>query len=126
MKRLVTNYIFDASAQQVIFPGYSSISRDGLLLITNVTDNIIIYNFASSTLGGTVSGNTLSLTYNTTSMDDSDDIQIFYDDGPEYEDETHGELGLRSTGVTDRDVINSLTEILEELREIKEMWMEVL
>lgn len=81
MKKLITNYSFDASAKTITFTDYTRIAREGLLLITNVTDNIIIYNFADSTAGGTVTNNVLMLTYNTTTMDDTDDLQIFYDDG---------------------------------------------
>ena len=78
MKKLITNYTFDASAKQITFTDYASISLASVLLITNVTDNIIIYNFADS--GGTVAGNVLTLTYNTASMDNGDKLQIFYDD----------------------------------------------
>jgi hypothetical protein len=70
MKIRVTNYTFDASAQTITFTDYNPINLDALLLITNVTDNVIIYNFADSTKGGTVA----------TKMSDTDDLQIFYDD----------------------------------------------
>lgn len=80
MKTLVPNYTFNASAKTITFLNYPSISLDGLLLVTNTTDNIIIYNFASAGKGGTVSGNVLTLDYDTTSMDNSDNLQIFYDD----------------------------------------------
>ena len=60
---------------------YTSIDLDGVLLVTNVTDNVIVYNFADPALGGTVSSNVLTLTYNTASMSNSDALQIFYDDG---------------------------------------------
>jgi len=53
---------------------------DSILLITNVTDNIIIYNFADPTKGGTVSDNVLTLTYDTSSMSNTDKLLIFYDD----------------------------------------------
>ena len=79
MKKLITNYTFNASAKTIAFNDYTTISLKNILLITNTTSNVIIYNFAS--LGGTVSGNVLTLTYNTTSMSNSDNLQIFYDDG---------------------------------------------
>lgn len=78
MKKLITNYTFSASTKQITFTDYATISLSSVLLITNVTDNIIIYNFADS--GGAVSGNVLTLTYNTASMDNGDKLQIFYDD----------------------------------------------
>lgn len=81
MKKLITNYTFNASFQTITFTDYTSISHDGILLITNVTDNIIIYNFADPLAGGTVSSNILTLIYDTSTMDNSDNLQIFYDDG---------------------------------------------
>jgi hypothetical protein len=76
----VANYTFDASAQTITFDDYGAITLDAVLLVTNVTDNIIIYNFANSLLGGTAATNVLTLTYDTTSMSDTDDLQIFYED----------------------------------------------
>ena len=81
MKVKINNYTFNKTTKTVTFTDYTSILLDGILLITNVTDNIIIYNFASSTLGGTVSGNSVILTYDTSAMDNTDKLQIFYDDG---------------------------------------------
>ena len=81
MKQLITNYLFSPSTKQITLTDYTTISLNGLLLITNVTDNIIIYNFANQVLGGIVSGNVLTLTYDTVSMSSSDSLQIFYDNG---------------------------------------------
>lgn len=80
MKVKVINYTFDASAKTVTFTDYSPVLLNSILLITNVTDNIIIYNFADATKGGTVATNVLTLTYDTTSMDDTDKLLIYYDD----------------------------------------------
>jgi hypothetical protein len=79
MKTLLTDYSFDASAKTVTFTSVAVIDLSRLLLITNTTDNIIIYSFADPTKGGTVTGNILHLSYNTSSMSDSDVLQIFYD-----------------------------------------------
>jgi hypothetical protein len=79
MKVLIDNYVFDPALKKVTFSDYASISLNRVLLVTNVTDNIMIYNFASPMLGGTVSGNSLTLTYNTTSMSSTDSLQIYYD-----------------------------------------------
>ena len=57
-----------------------TIRLDAILLVVNVTSNIIIYNFADTTLGGTVATNVLTLTYNTSSMNDTDKLLIYYDD----------------------------------------------
>jgi len=79
MKKLVTNYTFDKTARTIVFTDYTTIDLSQILLITNTTSNIIIYNFAS--LGGSVTGNTLTLTYDTSLMNNNDSLQIFYEDG---------------------------------------------
>ena len=81
MKTRIANYNFNAAAKQVVFNDYTSISLDGVLLITNVNSNIIIYNFADSVVGGTVSNNILTLDYDTSvAMNNSDPLIIYYDD----------------------------------------------
>jgi hypothetical protein len=81
VKILVQKYTFDKVAKTVTFTDYTTIRLDSILLITNVTDNIIIYNFADNpSKGGTVTGNVLTLLYDTSSMANSDKLQIFYDD----------------------------------------------
>lgn len=85
-KKLVYSYIFNPGASDV-----GTIEIEGnyplktLLVITNTTDNIIIYNFAASGLGGSSSYNeltditTITLEYDTSSMDSDDQLQIFVD-----------------------------------------------
>ena len=80
MKIRISNYTFNASTNQITFGDYTQISLDGILLVINVTSNIIIYNFANPATGGTVSGNVLTLDYNTSSMSSSDKLLIYYDD----------------------------------------------
>lgn len=80
MKTLITNYTFNAAAKTVTFNGYSSILLSSILIITNTTNNTIIYNFADPTTGGTVNGNTITLGYNTTTMSNSDKLLVYYDD----------------------------------------------
>ena len=79
MKILYEDYTFDSALKTVTFNSLATISLEQLLLITNVTTNTIIYNFASPDLGGTVSGNTLTLDYNTATMSSTDKLQIFLD-----------------------------------------------
>ena len=81
-------YLFDASAREVILPG--GIQREQLILITNVTDNKVIYNFSDPELTATeyhistdirnVVTTRVVLAYDTTSMSDTDKLQIIYDD----------------------------------------------
>lgn len=81
MKVLFTDYTFNAAAKTITFNTSTSVGLNNVLLITNVTDNIIIYNFANPNLGGTISNNVLTLTYNTTTMSNTDSLQIFIDIG---------------------------------------------
>ena len=82
-KRLVETYTFDASAQTVTLNGHYELNQ--LLLITNVTDNIIIYNFTASSKGASLSYDsssnvtTITLTYDTTAMSDDDVLQVYAD-----------------------------------------------
>ena len=81
-------YLFDASAREVVIPG--GIQREQLILITNVTDNKVIYNFSDPELTATqyqistdirnVVTTRIVLAYDTTSMSDTDKLQIVYDD----------------------------------------------
>lgn len=79
MKKLVTDYAFNAASKQITFSETFALSQ--VLLITNTTTNTIIYNFANPSFGGVMSGNTLTLTFDSASMSDSDALQIFVDDG---------------------------------------------
>jgi hypothetical protein len=85
-KKLVTSYTFTPGVSgvgKVVIAGTYALEQ--FLLITNVVDNIIIYEFDLNALGGTVAtggGNTtLTLTYDTSAMSSSDGLQIFIDDG---------------------------------------------
>jgi hypothetical protein len=80
MKQLITDYSFDASARTVTLASISKVYMDRLLLITNVTHNVGIYNFMVPGKGGSVnSTNVVTLDFDTTWMADTDDLQIFYD-----------------------------------------------
>jgi len=88
MKRMIQNYAFDKTAKTVTLLDYTSVDLEGLLLITNVTDGAIIYNFADPAAGATVSGNVITLEYDTSAMDNSDKLQIYFDD-PDYNPTTY-------------------------------------
>jgi hypothetical protein len=82
MKKLVETYSFDASEKKVTLTNYNPLVIERLLIITNITDNVIIYLFSDATKGGTAATNVVTLTYDTSTMDDTDKLQIFYDDVP--------------------------------------------
>lgn len=81
MKYRLTDYTFYPIAKKIIFTGKFALNLDGFLIITNTTTGTLIYNFANSSLIGTLSGNTLTLTYDTSSMSAADKLQIWYEDG---------------------------------------------
>lgn len=81
MKRQLVGATFDASAGTITSNDWPSNALSCVQLITNVTDNIIIYNFADPTKGGTFATNTLTLTFDTSAMDDNDSLQILIEDG---------------------------------------------
>ena len=79
MKSLIQTYTFSPNTKQVTLSGVGTVALEALLLITNVTTNTIIYNFADPAKGATVVGNTLTLDYNTVGMNSNDTLQIYYD-----------------------------------------------
>lgn len=95
-RRLEKRYVFTpgaANAGTVSFPGKYCL--EDILIITNTSDNIIIYNFAESSKRATIAWSptstdfpnsidgetTLTLAYDTTGMLTTDSLQIFIDDG---------------------------------------------
>jgi hypothetical protein len=82
MKQLIGKdtgtYAFNASARTITFSGIA-ISQEQILTVTNTTDGIMIYCFADSNLGGSLVGSVLTLSYNTSSMSNSDNLQIYVD-----------------------------------------------
>ena len=74
-------YSFNPTAKTVTFSGLTQqITLANILLITNVTANTIIYNFASSSTGAvSFANNVLTLDYDTTSMSSTDVLQVYLD-----------------------------------------------
>jgi len=92
-KQLIPRYTFSASAKTVTFSEFDQIDLERVLLITNVTDNIVVYSFADPLKGGTVATNVLTLDYSTTMMSDTDRLAVFYDTksgDPQYNREIVG------------------------------------
>ncbi len=104
-KRLASGYTFDASAKTIVHADFSDITLEGIQLITNVTDQIIIYNFADTTKGGTLSTDTLTLEYDTTSMDDTDKLMILVEDGVTTQP-VSGTVAVTQSGTWDEVGIN--------------------
>ncbi len=86
-KRQIFNFTFtpgSANVGTVVVP--TQISQRRLLIITNVTDGIIIYNFADPNKGAAQSYSisndetTFTLEFDTSAMSANDELQIFYED----------------------------------------------
>jgi hypothetical protein len=82
MKQLIGidtgSYAFDKDLRTITFSDVS-LSQEQILLITNTTDQIIIYSFADTNIGGSLVGSVLTLEYDTTSMSNTDKLQIYVD-----------------------------------------------
>lgn len=109
------SYAFDKTAKTVTFSGLrQSITLSNILLITNVTANTIIYNFADSTKGAvSFNNNVLTLDYDTSSMANTDVLQIFLD-LPSNEESLHDLLRrmnklLESNAVVDNRLRQRVT-----------------
>ena len=77
MKRLIENYTFNPATRQVIIIDNENITHEKLLLITNMADGDIIFNFADNLKKGSILGNIITLNYDTTSMSTDDKLQIW-------------------------------------------------
>jgi hypothetical protein len=75
----IKNYTFNQAAKTITFPSFSTIDLFSIKLIVNQTTNTIIFNFAKNGLGGTVAANVLTLVYDTSSMNNTDNLAISYD-----------------------------------------------
>ena len=85
-KLFVGNYTFDADLQYLTIKNHH-IKQEEFLMITNVSNGTIIYNFADASKGFTTFDNYFdeygnptticTLAYNTSSMNDNDKLQIF-------------------------------------------------
>jgi hypothetical protein len=79
MKQIIKNYSFDKTARTVTLSDFSGLSLDRLLLITNVSRGAVVYQFNDPALGGSVAGNTVTLSTDTSAMSNGDKLQIIYD-----------------------------------------------
>ena len=81
--QIIKNYTFNPTAKTIKFNDFASIDLSSIKLITNVSNGTIIYQFNDATKLGTVSGNTLTLSYNTVSMSSSHKLMIIYEEASE-------------------------------------------
>jgi len=75
------SYTFNSAAKTITFSGFTP-RLDRFLIITDVTNNTIVYNFADANKGGAVSGQVLTLDFDTTvaGFANTDLLQVWYYD----------------------------------------------
>lgn len=95
----IGSYTFSASTKTVTISGAKIFKQEEILRITNTTDHIVLYDCADSAKTGTIVGNVMTLDYDTTSMDDTDSLQIIviYNNSEDYS------LSLKKVGVDNGD-----------------------
>lgn len=80
MKTILKNYSFSTSGKTITCTDVSTVRLDRLLLITDVTTNKILYNFADSTVStATVATNVITLSTLQGGEANSDKLDITYD-----------------------------------------------
>lgn len=87
-KRLIVDYVFSPADKQITLRG--NVARERLILITNVTRNVVVYNFTEPSLGLTTDPvydvdtdqTVFNLVYNTATANHASDdrLQIFVED----------------------------------------------
>jgi hypothetical protein len=117
MKQIIKSYSFNKTARSIIFTDFSTISLDRILVITNVTAGVMLYQFNDPALGGSVAANVLTLTYGTSAMNNTDKLQIIYDcasGDPTYDwqFDTHGNLNVNlATALVAEDAVNNALRV---------------
>ncbi len=80
MKIKIDNYTFNKTAKTITFTDYATIQLDCILGVINATRGVILFTPIDVTKGGTVATNVLTLTYDTSSMANTDELLIYYYD----------------------------------------------
>lgn len=99
---IIQNYTFDKATHRITFSDFDLIDLEKVITITDVTNNILIYQFNKTGFGGDVSSNQLTLDFDTDTDDfsNTDQLQIIYglndarDNEQFNKDETKGALAM--------------------------------
>ena len=78
MKALIKDYVFDPNLGTITLS--KAVGLESLLVITNVTRNTILYNFADPLKGCTVVDTVITLETSTSGMLNTDTLQVFIDE----------------------------------------------
>ena len=80
MSKVIKNYTFDIVKKTITFLDYINIDLERINLIVNVTRGAVLYDPDNPNARGTVSENVLTLECGTGVMDNSDKLQIDYEE----------------------------------------------
>lgn len=108
-------YTFDAANQTITFSNdYAGLDLGEITYITNIKNGVatVIYDPFDATKGGTLSGLTLTLAYNTTAMDNTDPLQVITGFTPLNPDPTPVKI---VANIHDEDQIEILQNISDNL-----------
>lgn len=75
----VGSYSFNTITKQITLTGLSPVTQQQLLLITNTTRNVVVYQFNNPALSASIAGNVITLTASLAGMTNSDSLQIIID-----------------------------------------------
>ena len=92
-KQVIKNYVFNPVARTITLSDFETVALSRLALITHMPTNTVIYNFVDPYRRAVVSGNVITLDWDTTTMSPNDELRIDYNslfDDPSYDKEVVG------------------------------------
>lgn len=112
MKRILApaEYTFDASAKTITISGFTPV-LEYITTIINITDNILIYSVTNIALKGTLASQVITLQYDTTTMSDTDELQIQYNDPAYIQPTSLASIPLASDAATQTTLAAVLAKI---------------
>lgn len=128
MKKLIGSdigsYVFNTINGTITFSNVPELDITNILVITNVTSNVMIYSFADNSIGGSLVDNVLTLNYDVSLMNNSDDLQIWVD-LPNEKYNSSEQQSLDRTLTTDvnlMDVFGSNRIVENDNLKVKSVW----
>lgn len=73
----IGSYVFSAANKTITFSDISDLEQKQILSIINLTHNVTIYKSSIYGKSGVLDSDILTLDYDTSLMDDDDELQIF-------------------------------------------------
>lgn len=112
MKIKIDNYTFNKTAKTITFTDYVTIQLDCILGVINTTRGVILFTPVDVTKGGTVSTNVLTLTYDTSAMNNADELVIYYyDSNASLKVQVVNQIDLTTVQTTLANILTKVTAI---------------